>query len=308
MTTQKRPYPAGHFELQIDGHASTAYLKSIEGGFAKAQTIDEPIGPENLRIKHSSIVEIDPFSVEFGLSGANDILKWIQSSWRKNWNRRNGVVTHANFDYFKTYEHEFYDALLIETTFPALDGASKEPAYLKCKIQPENVRSVKKASEQRLQPNNGAKQKLWSASSFRLNIDGLDEMKYCNKIESFTIKQGVKKLYTGEDRFPQIEPTKIEFPNLVGSISLHYAERLLAWYDSYVVKGESDAKAQKTGSIEFLSPDRKRTIFQINLYEIGLKTAFIQPVVANQPDIKRVKFELYIGRMDLDGAGALGME
>lgn len=308
MTTQKRPYPAGHFELQIDGHASTAYLKSIEGGFAKAQTIDEPIGPENLRIKHSSIVEIDPFSVEFGLSGANDILKWIQSSWRKNWNRRNGVVTHANFDYFKTYEHEFYDALLIETTFPTLDGASKEPAYLKCKIQPENVRSVKKASEQRLQPNNGAKQKLWSASSFRLNIDGLDEMKYCNKLESFTIKQGIKKLYTGEDRFPQIEPTKIEFPNLVGSISLHYAERLLAWYESYVVKGESDPKAQKTGSIEFLSPDRKRTIFQINLYEIGLKTVYIQPVVANQPDIKRVKFELYIGRMDLDGAGALGME
>ena len=39
-------------------------------------------------------------------------------------------------------------------------------------------------------------------AAFRLNIDGIDDMQYANKIDSFTIKQGVKKLYTGDRSVP----------------------------------------------------------------------------------------------------------
>ena len=308
MTTmQKRSYTAGHFELAIDGHKSTAYLKSIDGGYVRANLVDEPIGPENTRIKHTSTVEIEPFTIDFGLSGANDVLKWIQQSWRKDWSRRNGQITHANFDLYKTFEHEFFDALITETTFPVLDGASKDAAYIKIKLQPERVVS-KKSVGQRISGQMGAKQKLWMCSGFRLNIDGLQEVQYTNKIDSFTIKQGIKQLYTGADRFPQIEPTKIEFPSLSGTIALTYADGLLKWYDQYIVAGQRDPKAQKTGSLEFLSPDRKSVLFRINLYEVGLQNLSIQQSTANADQIKRVKYELYVGRMDIDGAGALGME
>src|SRR5512140_3757323 len=92
----RRSSTAGHFELQIDGHPSTAYLKTVDGGYVRAALTDEPIGPENDRIKHTSVVEIEPFSVDFGISGADPVLKWIQQSWRKNWSRRNGQITHAN--------------------------------------------------------------------------------------------------------------------------------------------------------------------------------------------------------------------
>jgi hypothetical protein len=306
MTLSKRSYTAGHFELLIDGHASTAYLKSVDGGHVRANVVDEPIGHDIVRVKHTSTVDIEPFSIDFGIAGANDVLLWIQSSWRKNWGRRNGQITHANFDLYRTFEHEFFDALISETTFPTLDGASKEAAYMKIKVQPERI-VTRKASGSQLQAHLSPKQKLWLPSGFRLNIDGLDEMKYTNKIESFTIKQGIKKLYTGEDRFPQIEPTKIDFPNITGTISLEYADRLLQWYDQYVVKGQADTKAQKSGSIEFLSPDRQKTLFQINLYEIGLHHLQVMQSAANADSIKRVKFELYVGRMDLDGAGALGL-
>ena len=310
MTLQKRSYTAGHFELLIDGHASTAYLKSVDGGFVKASTIDEPIGPNNNRIKHTSVADIEPFSIDCGISGANDILRWIQSSWRQEFNRRNGQITHANFDLKRTFEHQFYDALIAETTFPTLDGSSKDAAFLKVKIQPERVMSTKLPGTggAPVQANMGSKQKLWTPASFRLNIDGLDEMKYANKVDSFTIKQGIKKFYTGEDRFPQIEPTKVDFPNITGTISLEFADRLLKWYDDYVVKGKADLKQQKSGSIEFLAPDKKSTIFAINLYEVGLQHAQITQSSANADQIKRVKFELYVGRMDLDGSGGLGME
>lgn len=305
MTT-RRPYTAGHFELEIDGHESTAYLKSIDGGHVKAAMIDEPIGPENMRIKHMSTVEIDPITVEFGLSNAKHILKWVQASWKKDWSRRSGQITHANFDMKATYEHQFYDALMLETTFPALDGASREAAYMKFKFLPERIVTNKKAGDQ-VKAKMGAKQKSWMPSAFRLKLDGLDDLQYTNKIESFTIKQGVKKLYTGDDRFPQLEPTKIEFPHLVGTIALDYADKLLEWGDKYMRKGQADPKAQKTGVLEFLAPNRSTVLFQINLYEVGIHNLNIAQSTANSDQIKRAKYELFVGKMELDGA-MVGLE
>jgi len=301
-----RSSTAGHFEMLIDGHRPTAFVKTVDGGYVRAALMDEAIGPENHRIKHTSVVEIEPFSVDFGISGANEVLKWIQDSWRKEYGRRNGQITHANFDLFQTFEHEFFDALITETTFPTLDGASKDAAYIKIKLQPERVVS-KKTGGGRVQSNISPKQKLWMCSGFRLKIDGLADVEYANKIESFTIKQGVRKFYTGEDRFPQIEPTKIEFPAISGTIALGYADGLLKWYEEYVVKGMADPKAQKSGSLEFLAPDRNEVLFRINLFEVGLHHLSMVQSHANADQIKRMKFELYVGRMDLDGGGSLGM-
>ena len=307
MANTSTSYTAGHFELTIDGHKSTAYLKSIDGGWMRANVVDEPIGTENMRIKHTSTAEIEPFTIDLGISGANDILKWIQQSWKKDWSRRNGQVTHANFDLVSTFEHEFFDALITETTFPALDGSSKEAAYLKIKVQPERVQT-KKGGGARITGQMGSKQKLWMCNGFRFSLDGINGLDHVNKIESFTIKQGIKKMYTGADRLPQIEPTKLEFPHLIGTISMQYADDLLAWYQKYVVDGEQDPGAQKHGSLEFLAPDRKDVLFRIQLYEVGIHHLSIVQSTANADQIKRVKFELYVGRMDLDGQGQLGME
>jgi hypothetical protein len=308
MTLQKRSYSTGHFELQIDGHSSPTYLKSVEGGFARAQAVDEPVGPSNKRIKHMSTVDIEPFSIDFGIAGAGDVLKWISSSWRKNWGRRNGSVSHGNFELFKTFEHEFLDALITETTFPKLDVKAKDAAYMKVKVQPEKIFTKKLGASEKMSTEIKSKQKLWTPNAFRFNVDGIDEMRYTTDIEAITIKQGIKKLYTGEGRFPQIEPTKIEFPNISGTISLQYADKLIEWHDQYVMSGKSDPISQKTGSIEFLSPDRKKTLFAINLFDLGIQHLSVQNSQGNQDGVKKVKFELYCGRMDLDGSGALGME
>jgi hypothetical protein len=289
----------GHFELAIDSHATTAYLKSVEGGFHRVATTEEPVGPDLYRIKHTSVTSIEPFSMEMGLSGGKEVLKWIQQSWNKKVSRRNGEVRHANFDLKQTVQHQFFDALITETTFPTLDGASKEAAYLKLKFQAENV-IIKKSDGSAMQSQLSVKQKMWTASAFRFNIDGIDEMQYTNKLESMTIKQGVKTMYVGAERLPQIEPTKLDFPNITGTISIGYADKLLDWYDKAVVKGVAESTQQKSGSIEYLSPDRASTLFRINLYEMGIMHAEIPQSTANQDAIKRVKFELYVGRMELD--------
>jgi hypothetical protein len=307
MTVFKsKSYTAGHFELQIDGHKTTTFLKSVDGGWAKANVVDDPMGGNSGRVKHLTTVEIEPMSLEFGLSGSTHILEWIQGSWNRKWARRNGQISHADFNLQHTFEHWFYDALITETTFPALDGASKEGGYLKCKIQPERV-VTKSAAGPSIGGDHNLKQKMWTPSSFRFTLDQIDDMQYANKIESFTIKQGVKKLYTGADRFPLVEPTKIEFPNITGTISLAYADKLLRWQRDYIQSGKKDPKAQMSGSIEFLSPDRASTIFRINLFEVGLLSASIQQATANADQIKRVKFEMFVGSMKLDGPGSLGL-
>jgi hypothetical protein len=302
-----RAYTAGHFELQIDGHATTAYLKSIDGGWTKAHVVDEPVSHTSDRIKHSSVTDIDPITIDFGISGSSDILRWIEGSWKRKYDRRNGSVAHADFNLKKTYEQEFREALIVETSFPALDGSSKDAAYMKIKVQPEYAREKKLSGNEIAKGALGKKQKMWMASCFRFSIDGVDGMQFTNKIEAFTIKQGIKKLYTGEERFPQIEPTKLEFPNISGTIALAYADGLLEWHRQYVQKGQSYPKATKTGTLEFLTPARDKTIFALHLYDVGVLSAPMVQSQANQDAIKRVKFELYVGRMELDPS-YLGLE
>jgi T4-like virus tail tube protein gp19 len=309
-SSTRASFAAGHFEFVIDGHPSIAFLKNIDGGWASAALIEEAIGGDLHKIQSTGPADIDPFTIEFGLAGALPVLKWIQDSWTKNWNRRNGQITHANFDLFAVFEHHFYDALVEETTFPALDGGSNEAAYLKVKIQPERVltKPTDQPTQRVSQQSTATKQKMWLANSFRFTIDGMDDMQYTNKIESFTIKQGVKKTWTGVDRFPTLTPTSVKFPNISGTISAAYAKQLLEWHHKSVVKGAKDPSVQKSGSLEFLTPDKKTTAFRINMYHIGIVKAGMQQSTANQDQIKRVKFELHVGRMELDGHGELGFE
>jgi hypothetical protein len=307
MPKNSRAYTGGHFELQLDGHATTAYLKSVDGGHAKIEVVDEPIGPSDRRVKHSSTTAIDPLTIECGMSGAYDVLRWIERSWKKKFKPINGQITHADFNLMPVFEHEFFDALITETTFPALDGGSKDAAYLKFKIQPQRVKMRHAASRTRLQTQQlSAKQKQWNASRFYFTIDGVDDMHYANKIESFTIKQGTKKLSTGEARMGEVEPTNIQFPNISGTISLNRAESLIKWYQETVLDGKRDDKAQKTGAIEYLGPDDK-TLFMIHLYEVGIASMQISGSTANQDGIKRVKFDFYVGRMELDPGKPPGM-
>ncbi len=308
----RNSYAAGHFELQIDGHEPTAFVKSVEGGWSRASISNETTGSDPEQLKQITSVDIDPITVEFGLPGAKDMLKWIQGSWnRKDHYRRNGQITYADFDGRAMFEHHFYNALITETTFPTLDGTSKEGGYIKCKLQPESVvPTALGAPGPRISSNLSPVQKMWTPAAFRFNIDGIDDMQYVNKIDSFVVTLETTKLHVGASRLPEIVPLKLKLPNITGTISLKYANQLVDWAKSYIRtqegRGTKDSKAQKSGSIEFLSPDRKQTIFQIKLTQVGLVHVGVEPSKANDEQIKRLKFELYVHGMSIEGSSIIG--
>jgi hypothetical protein len=203
------------------------------------------------------------------------------------------------------FEHHFYKAMITETTFPTLDGSSKEDGYITCKLQPEWVDTTVLAEPgPRISGTMSSHQKMWSPSAFRFSIDGIDDMQYANKIDSFTITLEFKKLYAGASRFPEIVPTNVKFPNITGTIALRYADKLVQWHKDYIRnkdgQGTKDTTAQKSGAIEYLTPDHKQTMLRINLYQVGLKSLSIVPSKANEEQIKRVKFDLYVDRMEID--------
>jgi hypothetical protein len=300
MSISNRSYSAGHFALELDGH-SPAYLKSVDGGWMKHAVVDEPIGGNVLRVKHASVAEIDPVVFDFGGSSSSPVLKWISDSWAQEWSRRSGQITHADFNLNATVEHQFSDALITETTFPTLDGASKDAVYIKVKFQPEAVVTQQASGSHKLSSVIGPRQKMWLCANFGLRITGVDGLDFVNKIESFTIKQGVKKMYVGARRLPVLAPSKIEFPNISGTIAAAHAGGLHDWYESYVKNGQKDKKAQKEGSIEFLDPTLGTILFRVNLKEVGIIGLNMVQSTANQDQIKRMKFDLYVGKMELDG-------
>lgn len=297
MSLTDRSYASGKFAMTLDGAKVAAYIKSVEGGFTKANLTDEAIGPDLFHIKHLSTREIEAFSVEMGLAGSRSVLMWIQESWNKDFSRRDGQITHGDFNMFGRFEHHFTQALILETAFPTLDGSAREAGYLKFKFMPEAI-ETKKAAAPRIIAPSPDEMKLWRNHQFRLIIDGVDMSKSA-KVEGFAIKQGYKAMHTGRALMPEIEPTKIEFPDLSAQLSLHFADQVLDWYKETVRQGGKDPAMEKTGTIHYLSPDTNTTIFSIKLEELGIRNASIVRSEANQDAIKRLKVDLYAGKMTL---------
>ena len=190
MPGNKRSSVAGHFLLSLDGNPC-GLLKSVEGGGARAEVVEEALGSGYYPKKHIAGVIYDPFIVEVGLSMGKPFYDWIASTFSGKPSRKNGAVVAADFDNKAISQREFTNALIASVTFPAMDGSSKESAYLTVKFMPEVTR-YEKATGKISGKLGKTKQKAWLASNFRLEIDGL-ECSRVSVIDSFIIKQGISE-------------------------------------------------------------------------------------------------------------------
>ncbi len=288
-------YSAGHFEFALDGGPPTTFVRSIEGGTTKRNFTSEAIGTDNQPIKHATSNEHEPFTVEIGLSAARDVMRWARSTWRKEGTRRNGMVVHGDFTKKSRNTQAFCDAVLLELGFPALDANAKDSGYLKVKFMPEEVETVPSPGVAMGGVTNPL-QKGWQTSAFRLSVDGVP-LFGINKIEAFTIKHSFSPLATGRDGVAELVPHKIEFPNLIVHMSAANAAPVRAWHE--VSKRGLDF-AGYTGCLEFLDPTRTFPLFRLNLADINIVDCNFVRAEASAEAIKRVRFELSIGSMDVD--------
>lgn len=299
-TSGTRAYAAGHFEFNLDGAPTAAWIKSVEGGAVKSEVITENVGPDDLSFRHTSTLAFEPFTINVAMAASKPFLKWIKDSWSRKFQRRTGSIVHADFNLNAQMEQKFLDALIAEVVFPTLDAGSKEPAYLSIKMQPEKL-TLEKASGGKIQGTEAkeVKAKMWNPSQFSLHIEGIDCSKV-RKIESITVKQKITQLYFGTSRAPELEPTGIEFPNITVSLAASYADDFVKWHQKFVVDGAKDTEQIKTGYLEFLDPQGSGAIFTINMDGIGIHHLSIDKSEANSEDLKQVKVELFVDYMELE--------
>lgn len=264
----QRGYSAGNFFLSLDG-GKPGLIKSVEGGAVSAEVIEAPAALGRESDKSLGRLRYESFDVQFGPSGMDGAMAdWIAQSWNRNPARRHGVLIAADHQYKEKSKREFRDAAITETTFPACDGASNDPGYIKVTLAPEITRSSKGTGKP-VGDIGGPGHIRWLPGDFRLKIDGLDCSRIL-RIEPFTVKTAFKQEAAGEVRDPFKEPGKIDFPNLKITLNAVSAKSWQDWFQDFVLGGVEGAGGERRGTLEFLSQDRRQVLMTIEFTGLGI--------------------------------------
>src|SRR6266542_2854594 len=124
-TNDQRSYAAGYYALDMDGKFA-GWLQSTEGGSALAEVVNEKVGTDKIVHKHIGGVSYEDISVSMGTSMTKSFYEWLQSSVDHQTKRvTSGAVITADYNFKEVGRLNFYNALITELGFPAVDAASK---------------------------------------------------------------------------------------------------------------------------------------------------------------------------------------
>src|SRR5688572_14931494 len=186
-----RSFVARHFALDMQGMPG-GFLRSVEGGGVKADVVSQQAGGMAVRSKHIGLPQPEAITIAVGMSMSKNFWVWLEQAWAGEIIRKNGAIQTCDRNLNIVHEQIFQDALITETAFPALDGASKDPGYITVKFMPELTRH-KGDKGQKVRGEFNPGQKLWSPQNFELRLGDLDCSRVA-KIDAFTIKQNTKRL------------------------------------------------------------------------------------------------------------------
>lgn len=300
MTVSNRSYMTGNFALDLDGMRA-GWLFSYEGGMAEGDVVPEKVGTDVLQHKHISAIKYGDISLSCGPAMSKKFYEWIQKSFQKDYQRKNGALVSADYDYNEKSRLNFYEALVTEVGFPALDAASKDMAKLSIKMSPEYTRlEIKgggKITSGPMAQHDPIRQKRWLTRNFSVKVDGAGDCTRVTKVDAISIKQKVAEVPVGELRELYREPTNVEYPNVVLYVPESHAAGWLKWYDSFVIKGKCDPSDEKTGSITYLHEDMTTQVCEIELRHLGIFKLTPDKAEAGAEKIRQIKIEMYCEEM-----------
>lgn len=284
-------FVGGRFGFLVEGSKFLGFVRSVSGGNIRGEVAVRQTG--SVQKKRICNVIYEPFTIEVGMGMSTDFYNWIQASFDKGYIIKNGELVVCDFDYSIMSIREFQDAHISELTMPALDASSKDPAYMTLKFNPEKIR-YKKSTRLPIQVDVRPTTKKWTASNFRIELGDLP-CDHVAKIDSFTLKQSIKRDKTGVARRSQKYPSIIEVPNLKLSISMVEIQSWQHWYHSFIVGGKH--KDVLNGAITFLGSELKDELARLDLQNVGIISMKIAGQEANKEEVARFEVELYVEQM-----------
>src|SRR5262245_45263153 len=108
-----RSFVTGYFGLDLDG-LDCGILQKVEGGHGEASVVNSPISHDYFLMKTIAQFRLKDFTAQMGLSMAQPVIEWIESSLAMNYQRKNGAVKAADFTRSVRFIREFKNALITE--------------------------------------------------------------------------------------------------------------------------------------------------------------------------------------------------
>lgn len=278
------------YAIELDRAISPIY--SAEGGQATASVVLEKLGTDYIQHKHLAGVRYEDIVVSCGTGMSKSFYEWIKTTFARQFVRKNGAIIAFDFNGKPVSRLEWTNGLITEVGFPACDASSKDIAKMIIKITPEVARLVlQPPGTPSLGPPDAAARRRWLPANFRLQIDGcLEACRAVNKIEAIAVKTAVVEHAPGELRNPIATPAHLEVPDLAVTTAESKAAEFYQWHQDFVIKANNGRDKEKSGTLEFLTPDLKAALFTLTFHGLGIFK--LTPTQGNE-NISRVTAEMY---------------
>jgi phage tail-like protein len=309
MARVLRPFTGGQFALELDGTA-VGFLTSVDGGHFKSDEVKSQTGVSqylNLITKYPGKPKYDDITFTVGMASSPSFWDWVKSTIDNDPQRRNGAIVVYDFKHRERQRRTFFNALITEIGFPALDAATKSPATMTIKISPERMRFEDGDGTGRGNVSYGqnelAKQKMWLTSNFQFTLDRFknDNSLRHAKIEAFNIKQAIMSNPIGRMLETHKYAGSVEAPGLQVSLPQSAVKPWMEWYDTCVRKGNYIGELCN-GSITYYSSDGEKVLMTLHLENVGITGLEFEKLEAHKEGIAKVKVSLYVETYRLETA------
>lgn len=278
--------------LELEGQPA-GLLESVEGGNALTEVVLEPPGLDLIQRKRPGPVRFEDIVIRVPLGGSSKPLtNWMAEMLTKGPISRNGAITYPDFNNTEVKRLEFFNALLTEVTFPALDGASKDVASVTLRLTPQTTRLA--GSKGKAFPPPGNKTKPALRSNFRCNIQGLENAcKNIFQVDSILAKRPMTTVAAGQEKFRQLGSGSGVLDCSMITLTLPPGDvgPFHAWFDDVVLKG--NPAGERAGLLEWLSPDMNTAIGSLLFGGLGIVRVAANSAEAGTEKIQTARVEMY---------------
>jgi phage tail-like protein len=247
-------------------------IASFAGGNATADVVVEQVGQDGVARKHLGAVKYEDIRTSCGTDMADSFFDWLQQAFSASASRKNGAIVTYDSNGNEVSRLSFFNGLISEIGFPALDASSKDDARLTIKISPEHTRDDTGNSKLASAFPNG-KKKTWMVQNYRLTIDGVPYSRV-NRVEAITVTRTEATGGVGALSDDPKTPTYVVVPDLTVRLADNGADTGLTalrnWFNSFVIAGINGQEQEKTGTLEYLSSDLKTALFTLDLRQLGV--------------------------------------
>jgi hypothetical protein len=224
---------------------------------------------------------------------SEDFYEWIKDTFDGKYVPHSGEARNYDYNYREMSRLLWTNGVISEVGFPALDGSSKDPAYMTVKIAPQEAkyeRTMESGLPSPILPPANV-QKKWLAANFRLQLPGCQADCRVNKIDALIFTFANRAQSTG-GAVAQVKPT---IPNLVITLPMAHAQELYRWREESANQNNAQA-SEKAGTLDYFSADLK-PLFTLTFGGINVLT--LAPEKREIPRLKatmsctKVRFAYY---------------